>query len=301
MNQKHCLIFLNAIVLYLLSLSINAKDGSTDSTLQNQPPSRGNFALGSSQQPGPLVSFGQSIIDKGQLQLFLEPTYLKTRSDTYLATTPSILYGLYDVASLYISLPVALNYRSDPDHSSGVSDALYQLEYAFYEGSNAQYTQQATILAYATMPSGSLYKSPPTGTGSPVFFLGTTYNVMFVDWLWFVSPGVYLPTAYNELEQGNQYLYQFGLNRVFASREDKYIFAGMLELNGIYTEKSKLFGQLLPDTGGNVFGITPSLWYSTNKFIAQLGISIPLIQQLNGDQIKSNYLLSANFSWTFNS
>ncbi|WP_298622876.1 hypothetical protein [uncultured Legionella sp.] len=294
MNQKNILI----ILIYLLSFPTYAKDGSIAAADQNQPANRGNFALSASQQPGPLVSFGQNIIDKKELQFFIEPTYLSTTSINYLAATPSLLYGLSDISSLFISLPAALNYRGDGEHSSGLSDALFQLEYAFYEGSNSAYTQQATIVAATTMPTGSLSKSPPTGAGTPTFFLGTTYNVMFVDWLWFVSPGVYLPTAYKELKQGNEYLYQFGVDKVIASKENKYIIAGMVELNGIYTEKTRFGQHVVPNTGGNIIGITPSLWYSTNKFIAQLGLSIPVIQKLNGDQSKANYVLAFNVTWT---
>lgn len=300
MNQKHSSIVLIISLFYLLSLPIHAKDQILNSPQQNQPPKKGNFALGASQQPGPLISFGQNIIDKGQAQLLLEPTYLKTTSASFLAASPSFLYGLNDVASLLIVLPVALNYKSDTDHSSGVSDTTYQLEYAFYEHANYQYTQQATIVASASMPSGSIYKDPPTGTGAPALFLGTTYNMMFENWLWFTSPGIYIQSTYNQLKQGNLYLYQFGFNRVFFSKEDKYIFAGMLEFNGIYTEKSRFLGDFVPNTGGNVFGVTPSLWFSTNNFIAQLGVSLPMIQRLYGEQSKSDYFVSASCSWTFN-
>ncbi len=296
MRKKPNLFSLSPILVLLCSSLTHAKNEQTD-TQPSQPPNIGNYALGASQQPGPLISFGQNIIDKGQLQFLLEPTYLKMTSQSFLATTPALLYGFSDTASLYISMPVALKYTNSTQNSSGASDTSFQLEYELHESSNAKYTTEATLVTTTSMPTGSIHKVPATGVGAPTFFIGTTYDVMFVNWSWFVSPGIYMPATYNGLKQGEQYLYQFGLNSVFASKENKYIFSGMLELNGTYVERNSLSGKTIPNTGGNTVEITPSLWYSTNNFIAQLGVTIPVVQQLNGTQVKSNYFLSANATW----
>lgn len=285
---------INLIFLFFVSLKANAGFHGT------LPPEEGNYALPTSQQPGPFLSFGQNIIDKNELQIFLTPNYFKAHSETFFTVSPSALYGITEDSSLYVIAPVAADFRSGDDHSSGAGDTLIQYEYAFYETSNSKYTGQATVVTNMTLPSGSFYKNPPTGFGAPSFFLGTTYNQMYVDWLWFVSSGAIIPTRHNGIRVGSQYLYQFGVGPTISAIPDKYILAGLLEFDGIYSEKNTVFNHYEPDTGGNVVSFTPSIWFSTPKFLFQLGVSFPLSQQLNGNQSLMQYSITGNVAWSFN-
>ena len=96
-----------------------------------QPPNAGLFSLPTSQTPGAFFSFGQNIVDKHQLQISLNPNYTKTDNQRFLLMTPAVLYGLSDSASLYITVPYALEYRSGDQHASGIADSNIQFEYAF--------------------------------------------------------------------------------------------------------------------------------------------------------------------------
>ena len=73
---------------------------------------------------------------------------------------------------------------------------------------------------------------------------------------------------------------------------------GLLELDGQYTTKDRVLGQNLPDTGGNIIGLTPSLWFSTPHLILQLGVGFPILQNLNGKQTKTDYYVAGSLSWT---
>ncbi|MCL9683759.1 hypothetical protein [Legionella maioricensis] len=268
------------------------------------PPSVGLFSLPFSQQPGPFLSFGQNIIEKNKLQIYLSPTYLKLDDQYYFAFTPSLLYGLTDSASFYLYTPWAIDYRApdhnnDIHHSSGASDTSLQFEYAFYQGSDSTKTEFASFVTAVTLPSGTFNKFPSTGFGSPSYFWGVTFNQTFIDWLWFVSPGLFKFTPYNNVHLGSQYLYQLGIGHNIFSVKNQYIFSGLLELNGQYTEKNKIFGQANPNSGGNLVFIVPSLWFSTEKLIAQLGISLPISQHFYGEQAKVKYNIVASLGWTF--
>ncbi|MDI1352517.1 MAG: hypothetical protein PSV35_07075 [bacterium] len=266
----------------------------------SEPPAEGNFALSSSQQPGPFFSFGQNIVGKNQLQLFIIPNYQKSTGKVDQSQlTSSLLYGISDSASLLISVPFALNYHSDLKHSNGLADSGLQFEYDFYDLSTAHYTAAATIVTALTLPTGSYAKSPTTGNGSFSSFLGTTYNQTYVDWLWFVSPAVIINANHNNIHMGTQYLYQMGSGRALASVKDKYILFALLELDGLYAQRNKILGAFDPNSGGNTLLITPSLSFSTPKIIAQLGISLPISQSLNGVQTLNQYALLASFAWTF--
>ncbi|ETO93115.1 hypothetical protein [Legionella oakridgensis] len=273
--------------------------GFCDTILSNnQPPAEGNFALPAPQQPGPFLSFGQNIIGKNQIQIDFDPSYLYQTNSSFLALSTSFLYGLSDTASIFFTLPVAVKYTTGSNHSSGLSDVSLQGEYAFYDNSNSKSTQQATMVTAITFPTGSSTKNPPTGNDTYNFFIGGTYNQIFIDWSWFVSPGINWFAVKDHTLMGSQYLYQFGIGKNFQSQRDRFIWAGLLELDGVYSEKNKLFGKKDPNSGGNIVNITPSLWYSTQTLIIQAGIAFPLLQQWNGNQSKTNYYATATLTWT---
>ncbi|WP_454784638.1 transporter [Legionella sp. WA2024007413] len=266
---------------------------------ENEPPNIGNFALPPSQQPGPFLSFGQSLIEKGQMQFYVAPNYLKSRSEHFLSTPISFVYGLSDKASLLLSLPIAASYVSD-NHSSGIGDIYIQGEYAPYDNSTSKYAEQLTVVGGLSAPSGSFRKDPPTGFGAPSYFLGSTYNRMSVDWLWFAASGLTWIEKNGEVKLGTQYLYQSGLGRNIKSVTGKYIFFSLVEVHGVHMDKDKVSGEADPDTGGDLLLITPSLWFSTKKFFFQLGWSTPIYQALNGEQSKINYHINGVLGVTFN-
>jgi hypothetical protein len=263
----------------------------------NEPPKIGNFALPPSQQPGPIIGFGQNILDKNQAQLFLfADDYLGVHKH-FIDIIPAILYGITDNFSIFINVPVAESYRTDKHKSSGLEDAFIQLEYAFYTNTTTSFIDQATITSNITAPTGSVQKNPATGTGSPSFFIGATFNRTYVDWFFFTSPGITFTTAKNGTKFGNNYFYQFGLGKNITNLNG-WMLAWMGEVDGTYAEQDRVRGMIDPNSGGNVIYVTPSLWASTKKFIFQLGAGYAAIQNLYGNQTRNTYLLSTNFGWT---
>ena len=259
----------------------------------------GNLAFPVSQQPTPLLSFGQNLLDKKQAQATLLATQFKGDDQYFINIVPTLLYGFADNFSIYLSAPFAVRYRQKNQHSSGPGDAIIQLEYAFYTKAYRTYYDQATILTSVTIPTGSTKKNPNIGIGSNSFFIGGTYSRMEVDWFYFTSQGGIITTSSHRIKHGNQFLYQFGLGRRIANTKE-WLFAWMLEFNGIYSWKDKIQGVYDKNSGGNVIYLTPSLWISSiESLIVQLGVSVPIYQHLFGNQIKNDYAVELNLGWTF--
>lgn len=265
---------------------------------ETQPPHVGNFALPSSQQPGVLMSFGENIIDKNQLQLLLFADDIIGSDKHNMDAIPNLLYGLTDNFSLNINIPIAVSFKNGNNHSSGLEDMFFQPEYAFYVQQTSKFVDQATIVGNITFPTGSNQKQPNTGFGSISYFLGATFNRTYSDWIYFTSHGVVLTTSDDSIKFGDQFLYQFGIGRNIAYNPLSWIFSWLLEANGQYNQKDKIDGVINPNSGGNTILLTPSLWFSTPKLAFQLGVGFPIAQHLFGDQIKTNYLLAGNFGWT---
>ncbi len=70
---------------------------------------------------------------------------------------------------------------------------------------------------------------------------------------------------------------------------------GVLELNGIWTQHSEQNGGKIGDSGGYMLFVSPGLQYVTQRWVAEISVQVPLIQELNGGQLKTDYILSVGF------
>ena len=259
----------------------------------------GNFALPPSQQPGPLVGFGQNIIEKGDVQLFVFPDQFKGKQKNFIEVAPSLLYAFSNKCSLFIEPSVAAKFKVGPFTSHGLEDLLIQLEGLIYSHETIDKVNGITLVANMTFPTGSAFKVPPTGFGAPSFFIGFTASHTQLDWYLFTAYAGIITTQRKNTKFGNQFLYQWGLSKNIAYKADKWLFNWMVELDGIYRQRNKFRGVIDADSGGNIVLLGPSLWFSTQRLILQLGISAVVSEHLFGLQTKDSYFLAADVGWKF--
>lgn len=258
----------------------------------------GNFSLPSTQQPTPLISFGELIINQFQTQIFVEAFDYINSDEYFIRVVPNILYGITDNFSVYLEVPFAPRNKSDGYHSSGIDDLLLQFEYAFFSRMELCSADQATIVANVGFPTGSASKIPPTGFGSFSYFIGTTYNHTEKRWLFFTSYGAnFTTTTADRTKFGNQYLYQFGFGRNFATPVG-WILNWLVEIDGTFSSHDKIRGIRDPNSGGNVILVTPSFWASNKILIFQAGVGYEVFQHLFGHQPQRHFLIAIDIGWT---
>jgi hypothetical protein len=299
---RKCILFL---ILFLfiesfttLAFAFSDEQAETEGDSAGSPPSIGNFALPSPQQPGPLLSFGQTLIGKNYLQLSLDTFSPYQLGGSFDSVNAAMIYGITDSTALYFSYPIVADAQTRVHRTSGLRDITLQLEHGIYTAGNIRHQDQATVVGAMTLPLQDANSLQTVGYGSPTFFMGTTYNRTYVDWLGFVSPGVLITTTSNHIRLGSQYMYQAGIGRNIVAVTDKSMVFGLLELDGQYTEKDQIFGFANPNSGGNIITLTPSLWLSSKRFIAQVGVGFPIVQNLNGNQPTLDYFIATSLSWT---
>lgn len=263
-----------------------------------KPPKIGNFALPTSQQPAALFGFGGNIIDKGEVQFYFFADKFVGKDKITTDLIPSVLFGVTNELTIFFNFPFTPNLRDGCQRSRGLEDFFVQLEYSFYNKSTHCYVDQATVVANITAPTGSIKKNPPTGFGSPSFFIGGTYYRTWVDWFVFAAPGAILTTSDHRNKFGDQFLYQCGFGRNIPSPAG-WIFAWMIEVDGQYNKRNRIRGVLDPNSGGNAIYVTPSLWISSKEILLQFGVSLPVNQNLFGRQRKFDYALNLNAAWSF--
>jgi len=286
---NHVLLVFNLLIsssLYAASDDVAELTGRSSST----PPSIGNFALPSSQQPGPLVSFGQTLVDKNQLQLSYSTFSPYHIVGPFRNMNASATLGVSDETAIFFNYPIALYFGPSPLPGLDPKLVNLQLEHAFYASGNTKYQEQATVVGAAFVPLDD--------TGSIGYFLGATYTRTYTDWLMFVSPGIFLRTTSQHVRPGNQYFYQAGIGHNIVAVTDKSNVFALLEFDGTYEDKSKYFGRNYPDAGRHLITLTPSLSLATKHFIAQVGVGFPIVQRVVGNQTPLDYFIASTFTLT---
>lgn len=74
---------------------------------------------------------------------------------------------------------------------------------------------------------------------------------------------------------------------------------GVLELDGIWSERNKMNASTISDSGGYTLFISPGLQYVTKRWVAEASVQLPMIQRLNGNQPVTDYIVSAGFRVQF--
>jgi hypothetical protein len=241
---------------------------------------RGNFSLPASQQPSPLFSLGENIVDKGDILGYSYVNALYAPPSYGVSLNYAALYGITNRCSILVGVPI-LFLKADNGKRSGVSDLFAIAEYAFYQKIQPEYTNQATILAGITTPNGSTVSSY-----SP-------------EWFYFVSMGGTVCTKGRGVRLGSNLLYESGFGVNIGTRPG-WIFAFITEFNGVYTTRKEVATVVEQNSGGNLFFVTPSLWISSKKVIIQAGVSFVPVQHFFGCQNKVEVGALLSVGWKFN-
>ncbi|HEX9741463.1 MAG TPA: transporter [Nitrospiraceae bacterium] len=74
---------------------------------------------------------------------------------------------------------------------------------------------------------------------------------------------------------------------------------GVLEANLIHQDKNQTDGDDDPNSGGLSLFVLPGLQYVTKRWIGEGGVQIPVVQDLNGTALETEYVLRAGFRFNF--
>ncbi|MGQ0658072.1 MAG: hypothetical protein ACT4NU_08275 [Chromatiales bacterium] len=70
---------------------------------------------------------------------------------------------------------------------------------------------------------------------------------------------------------------------------------GVLEANLLHEDKNQVTGQDDPNSGGTRLFLTPGLQYVTQRFIIEAAVQWPMLEDLNGKALESDYIVHAWF------
>lgn len=301
-------------ILIVSSISFNAHSNNED------PPPIGNFALPKSQRPGAFYSFGSKILDEGQLQLATKPNIFKETGAIYYGMPNLLQFGVTNDTSIYFSFPAtlqnAIRTPTGTTHGSGMDNFSFQGEYEFFSNKNHTDTESADVIIGATIPSGSTKVTAHWSS----YFVGGSYTHTWIEWILFAASGYLKFEGPKTIRPGDIIYFEIGSGRDIKCEPGEYNFTAFLELNGQYSKKdpfqsisiSEIINPAQPSrrrivhpsgsalSDGALLFITPSLWYSNQQWIVQLGVSAPIFQQWANTTQKVEYYTSLAILYTMN-
>ncbi len=74
---------------------------------------------------------------------------------------------------------------------------------------------------------------------------------------------------------------------------------GVLELNGSYADRNEIDGRRDPDSGGHTVFFSPGIQWLSTRWVIEGSVQIPVIQDLHGDGLKTNYAATLGLRFRF--
>ncbi len=289
-----------ALVMCSMTISLSLSASHCHRVPEPEQLKIGNFALPSSQQPSTLYGFGQYVLDQGDLLgACATQSEFGHANNNFNTVFPYLIYGIRDDMVMIFTLPIAAQFNQGCESSSGLLDAIIEIEYLTYEYKTERSSWEVSLEGALFLPVGHKHAKPELSFGSPAFFAGIITRYIAIDWYWYASTGGTFTTSHNKTKAGNEFLYQTGFGKNVGYESEKWLCTLMLEMNGICMQKEKHCGELDPNTGGNMIALGPTVWFATQRFIFQAGILPVVYQHWNGDQAKETLFINFNFEWKF--
>jgi hypothetical protein len=185
----------------------------------------------------------------------------------------------------------------------GVGDIAFNIKYGFLRKNWTGGSYRLEILGGIEIPTtdGSSTGIPfsSNSVDFPLGLVSTLYNERFE----FDADVIYqFNTEGMGFDHGNALTYDASLStRVYPwklpEEVQKFNLNLVLEFNGVYAQKEQEIGGLsLNDTGGNELSFAPGLEFALPRYLIQLAGQIPIIQDLNGQQLKRDFTLLFGFA-----
>ncbi|MDQ6957464.1 MAG: transporter [Mariprofundaceae bacterium] len=242
------------------------------------------------------------------------------RNLTITAVPLVMAYGFSSKLALFGVLPyvdkrmdITIGNKRIRRQTQGLGDSKLFARYTVYQVDNPGDTFRIAPFVGLKMPTGSYKKQdalgflPRTlqvGSGSWDSFAGIAMTRQTLDWEFDAATSYQVNTKASGFEFGDEARVDgsFQYRIVPDSLDDvgvpAFIYA-VLESNLIWNGKNKLAGATNMDSGGTTWNLVPGLQYVTRRYVLETAIQIPVMQQLNGSALETDWVWTAGFRWNF--
>lgn len=228
----------------------------------------------------------------------------------YGVTRDLTLFGIFPYLDMRLDATTDQGRVSRGD--SGPGDAVLVTRYVLYARDRPGETQRLAPFVALKIPTGAsdqqdrfgrLPQPLQLGSGSwdPIVGLIGTWQTF--DWEFDSAFQYRANTPAHDFRFGNEARFDMSFQyRVWPRQLELGVPAflyGVLESNLIVAGKNETAG--IPDlnSGGTTWMLDPGIQYVTKRFILEGAVQIPVIQRLNGQALKQDYMVTAGFRVSF--
>ncbi len=235
-----------------------------------------------------------------------DPTPMSRGIDAYMV--PNVLvYGASQRTTLLGVLPYVLQAveltsagTRQKSHVDGFGDLTFLLRQTVYARDALQRTSRLGLLGGTVVPTGKEeFSAHSTG-----FLLGGVYTLqagrheLDADLLYKVNTEGRGVTLGNELKYDLAYELRVSPWQWPERGTPSQVYA-ILEVNGTSKARTVSDGVELSDTGGTVVFLSPGIQWVTVRVIYEASVQFPVIQNLDGDQVGTDVVVSAGVRINF--
>lgn len=300
--RRHLALFRALLVASLVVASQPASAQITTSTAL--PVHEGELII------RPQSTFRRATGDASGLNRELSVLALPTVA-VYGATERLALFGIvpYLDKQLKLDTPSGRVTRGD----SGLGDITFLARYSLWQDDHPGETFRFAPFVGLKTPTGeddetdSIGRLPQPlqlGSGSWDPIIGSTFTWQTFDREFDASASYKFTTEANNFDFGDtarlDLSYQHRLwPQEFAGEGVPDFIYGVLETNLIWQDESELGGSSDPNSGGFKWFLAPGIQYISKRFIIEAAVQIPLFQNLNGNALEDDFIVTAGFRVNF--
>lgn len=237
--------------------------------------------------------------------------------DLEVVAVPSVLvYGFTEKFALIGIVPyLDKTFRSGGGERGdrGLGDATLLARHQVWQVDRAGETFRGQVLGGLKLPTGrdderdSLGRLPQPlqlGSGSYDPIVAAVFSWQRLQWQADFDLVYKINTEANSFRFGNtlahdaSFQYRLWPQSLSGTGVPSFVY-GVLELNGVWAERARSRGTKLADSGGYTLFVSPGLQFVTQRWIAEIAAQLPVVQDLNGDQLETDYVLVASFRIQF--
>jgi len=232
----------------------------------------------------------------------------------------TLVYGFTEKASVILTIPFLskeLDATTDGIQTSrgdaGLGDLLLLGKYRLYTKDYPSATSRFSVVAGTDVPTGQsgdadardkLPRDLQLGSGSADPLVGGAYTWQSLDDEWDLNLAYQFNTTANKFEFGDVLTYTVAYQRrVWPIKlPERGLYAQwnvVLEANGQWEQQAQSHGGRLDNTGGHLLFLSPGVQVATKHFVIESSIQIPVLQNLNGNQVEPDFALVASVRATF--
>ncbi len=210
----------------------------------------------------------------------------------YGATSQTTLFGI--LPYIFKSVERDSGGLREEDRTNGFGDLTFLLRQTVYARDAVQRTSRLGLIGGLEIPVGS----EDFSSHSTDFILGGVYTLQTgrhefdADLLYKVN------TEARDLDLGEELQYDVAYElRLFPWQwpergTPSQLFA-VIEVNGRSIERARSNGMELDDSGGTLVFLSPGIQWVTQRVIYEASLQVPVIQNLNGSQVETDFVATA--------